>query len=547
MVNVPFGLSQETAAALCIVLVPYLVDLISSLLNRSWFSKPIPAELAGIYDDQEYATSQKYIREQSTLSLVSGFAEQAAFFAFWLKGGFPRLDQLCVSAGFSDLLTGVLFILALGFGGQILSLPFSIYSTFSIEARYGFNRTTPMTFVKDFVKGMALMLVIGVPLMCALIGFFMYCGDRAWMYAWLTMATFQLVLFFVAPVCILPLFLEMIPLPEGLAIATDVDKESPYLFLKRIYYEIDSGFEGQKAYETRDRQFNGSLRGNKLSLWHSGGEWKISEGEPGPDGAVYAVSAGDAAASPELAAWTMKPLAGDAAEGDQENLLKAGSDKIKFVKHNIGDLRRDLLALATNLKYTCDKIFIIDGSSRSEHSNAFCTGFGQHRRICLFDTLLSQLTPEEIVAVLGHEIGHDKLHHVKIGLLQALLLGFVEFYLLGQFISNSYLASAFYMPAPKVYVGFVLFSIIWGTVESFISIPMTVQSRAHEHQADRFSVDAHPSYGELLISGLTKMSKKSKANLTPHPLKVFLDYSHPPIDTRFKDIRAHVAKTYGNK
>jgi len=361
------------------------------------------------------------------------------------------------------------------------------------------------------------------------------------------MATFQLVMFFLAPVLILPLFLEMIPLPEGLAIAIDgIDKKSPYVFLRRIYYEIDSGHGGHKAYETRDRQFVGSKRGKKLALWFSGAEWKISEGEPGEeDGTVYAISG--EAASPELGSWALKPLEGEAAEGDQENLLKTNADSMKFVKHHIGDLRKALMALATKLEYTCDKLFIIDGSSRSEHSNAFCTGFGEHRRICLFDTLLSQLSPEETVAVLGHEIGHDKLHHVKIRLFQALFLGFVEFYLLGQFISNSILASAFYMPEAKTYVGFVLFSIIWGTVESFLSIPMTVQSRTHEHQADQFSADADPSYGELLISGLTKMSKKSKANLTPHPLQVFLHYSHPPIDTRFKHIREYQAKRYGQK
>lgn len=544
---VAFGLSQLTTAALGVVLVPYFLNLVSSLLNRSWFSKPVPQELAGIYDDKDYETSQKYNREKSTLGLVSGFVMQVSFIAFWLLGGFPALDNVVVSAGFGPLPTGVIFILALGMGSHFLSIPISVYSTFSLEARYGFNRTTPSTFIKDQLKSLVLMLALGVPLLSALLAFFMFCGTNAWLYAWSTMAVFQLVLFFVAPVLILPLFLEMIPLPEGLAIAVDgIEKESSWIFLKRIFYEIDSGHGGRKAYETRDRQFAGAKKGKKLSLWFSEGksEWVISEGEPG-DGTVYASTGGKSPASPEEASWELQ---GDGADGEdkeaQDNLL-ATNASMKLVKHNIGELRKDLLDLAVAVGYTCDKIFIIDGSSRSEHSNAFCTGVGQNRRICLYDTLLAQLTPEEIVAVLGHEIGHDKCHHTKIGMAQALLLGLVEFYLLGQFISNPFLAEAFYMPEAKIYVGFVLFSLIWGTVETFISIPLVMMSRRNEHEADRFSVDANRSYGDLLISGLTKMSRKSKANLTPHPLKVFLEYSHPPLDTRFKHIREYQAKKYG--
>merc|ERR1719195_115911 len=130
-------------------------------------------------------------------------------------------------------------------------------------------------------------------------------------------------------------------------------------------------------------------------------------------------------------------------------------------------------------------------------------------------------------------------------MLQGLVLSLVQFFVLGQFISNPTLANAFFLNSPKVYTGLVIFSIVWGSVESFVSIPMTVQSRHHEHQADRFSVDANRQYGAWLVSGLQKMTRHSKDNLTPHPLKVFLEYSHPPLLTRVRHIRDYHAQRWG--
>uniref|UniRef100_A0A7S4ULG3 Ste24 endopeptidase n=1 Tax=Alexandrium monilatum TaxID=311494 RepID=A0A7S4ULG3_9DINO len=541
-------------AVLALVLVPFALDLVASFLNRSWLSRPIPEELAGIYDAEEYTTSQRYNREKSTLGLLGELVEMGAFLAFWLLGGFPFLDRLVMQLGMGPMSTGVLYILVLALASQAMGLPFSIYSTFVLEARYGFNRTTVATYVKDILKALVLILVLAVPLLIAVLGFFMHCGELAWLYTWVTFATFQLVLFFLAPVLILPLFLEMIPLPEGLAVAVDgVDKDGPWVFLRRIFYEVEGGHGGAKAYETRDRQFAGTPGQSKLSLWcDESGFWKITEGSPQGSGSVYASSCAPAS-SPEEASWRLHALEGASMQSSesssQQHLLAPGDGTtvLTLKRHDVGTLRRDLLALAERLQYTCDKIYIIDGSTRSEHSNAFCTGFGRFRRICLFDTLLSQLSPDEIVAVLGHEIGHDKLHHVKIGLLQTLALLFVEFFLLGQFISNPVLAQAFYLPEPKVYTGFVIFGIVWGTVESFISIPLTVQSRCHEHQADRFSIDAHERHAEWLADGLKKMMRHSKANLTPHPLKVFLEHSHPPLLARIRHIREHHTRQWGSR
>lgn len=479
----------------------------------------------------------------------------ACFQAFWWLRGFPALDGLVVSFGQGPILTGIMYIFFLMIANDLANLPFSIYSTFVVEAKYGFNRTTPCTFVKDRLKMFALMLALGVPVLSLVLYFFMNSGADAWFYVWLFISVFQIVLFLIAPVAIMPLFLQMIPLPEGRVIrildikGLQKEKESEYAFLKRIFYDKDGGWNNGRAFETKDNQFVGSSKGKKLILGLKDEVWQIFEDN------------GDEAPT-EIYARTLKPEEGKAAlaaEESQWRLVTANGDSSKsapFVDEEsfgfdikmceVGQLRADLLQLATQLNYVCDKIFLIDGSTRSEHSNAFCTGMGNCKRICLFDSLLGKMDKDEIVAVLGHEIGHDKLHHVKIHILQALVMMFVQFYFLGQFISSPILADVFFMEQANVYVGLLLFSIVWGTLEAFLQIPFTVQSRRHEHQADEYSIDANERYAELLASGLMKLMRNSKSNLTPHPLKVFLDFSHPPLSTRLKHMGEYKKRKWGS-
>jgi len=213
---------------------------------------------------------------------------------------------------------------------------------------------------------------------------------------------------------------------------------------------------------------------------------------------------------------------------------------------DVGSLHSKIQALAERLGYRGASVFVIDGSSRSGHSNAFCTGFGSMRRICLFDTLLPLMSEGEILAVLGHEIGHDRLYHVHTRLVIGFLQYFLMLFALGRFLASRAISSAFFVPEPKVYVGVVLFSIVWSVVEFAFAIPSTVQSRMHEFAADRYSIDADESFGPLLASALKKLIRKSKVNLTPHPVTVFLTYSHPPLDARLKAIREHHALRYGS-
>lgn len=543
-----------------VVLVPEVISIVATLLQRSRIGSPIPQELEGIYDEKDYAESNRYTKAKSTFGLIHDAFELTVFFAFWFLHGFPWLDNICAGFGHGQIVTGLIFVGITGLASTILGLPWSIYRTFVLEESFGFNKTTPCTFVKDRLKGLALSLVLGIPLLSLILWFFIATGSLGWLWVFLTTTTFQIVLLFLMPVLIMPLFMQMIPLPEGLALVTsEIEKEPGLSFLStRVFYSHDSECNGKAAWLTRDRRFAGMSTGATLSIsWSdaAGGDgapgWTIAEGEPGNGGTVYAIcSAMDMPQSGVDMTWKLCDAAIDAGKagktengnGSQALLLKDG---ITSSCTDVGSLRSKLLTLADKLGYKGANIFVIDGSSRSAHSNAFCTGFGKFRRICLFDTLLPLMEEQEIIAVLGHEIGHDRLYHVHTRLVIAITYSFVMLYVMGQFLISPTIASAFFVSEPKVYLGMVFFSKVWSVIDFAVSIPMTILSRSNEFAADRYSVDADPSYAVSLGDGLKKLVKKSKANLTPHPFYAFLTYSHPPLDIRLQAIREYAQKVYG--
>eukprot|EP00929_Paragymnodinium_shiwhaense_P108375 TRINITY_DN74692_c0_g1_i1.p1 TRINITY_DN74692_c0_g1~~TRINITY_DN74692_c0_g1_i1.p1 ORF type:complete len:582 (+),score=111.41 TRINITY_DN74692_c0_g1_i1:63-1748(+) len=537
-----------------VVLFPEVVSLVASILQRSWIGKPVPKELEGIYDPEEYATSNQYTKAKSTYGLFKDVFDLAVFFAFWFLGGFPWLDSVCVGFGFGEVVTGLLYIGFMTVASTVLSLPWDYYSTFVLEESFGFNKTTRSTFVKDRTKALALTVALGGPLLAAILWFFTATGTHGWLYVWATLTVFQVVLLFLAPVLIMPIFISMLPLPQGLSLITgDMGKESSLSFLTtRVMYEDEKQSNGKPCWVTKDSRFQPGEPGHQLCIRWSEGDaaWVIAEGAEDSGGAVYAI--GSQAAAPGAGSslsWTLteaaKSLAAEkkGASTSASQPLVENSVTTKCV--DVGSLRSKLLALAERLGYTGANIFVIDGSTRSEHSNAFCTGFGRFRRICLFDTLLPLMEEAEIIAVLGHEIGHDRLYHVHTGLVFGIFYSFVMFYAMGQFLHAQWVASAFFVPEPKVYLGLILFSVVWGIVDFFVSIPLTVNSRMNEFAADRYSIDADPTYAGHLAAGLKKLTRKSKANLTPHPLYVFLKYSHPPLDTRVKAMEEYRQKKYG--
>jgi STE24 endopeptidase len=200
---------------LATIAIDFILDITSNYLNLKSLSKKLPEEFEGVYDEDTYAKSQEYTKVRTKFGFLTGGFDLALVLGFWFSGGFNWLDQIVRAWGFGELVTGLIYIGFLLLAKTILNLPFSIYSTFVIEERFGFNKTTPKTFVLDMVKGLGLGLLIGTPLLAGILWFFMYAGDLAWLYAWGAVTAFTLIMQYVAPTWIMPLFNKFTPLDEG--------------------------------------------------------------------------------------------------------------------------------------------------------------------------------------------------------------------------------------------------------------------------------------------------------------------------------------------
>lgn len=222
------GLSISSDTIFMIVLATILGEFVlselSSFLNYRALDTPMPKEFDGIYKADAYAESQRYTKAKTIFGLFNKTFDLALLLVFWLVfDGFELVDGLVRSAvpGDSaespslDIWRGLLYMAIFGLGEGVLGLPWSIYYTFVLEEKFGFNKTTAKTFVIDLLKGLMLSVVLGAPLMSAVLAFFIYTGDKAWWLCWCFVAAFQIVVMFVAPVLIFPLFNEFTPLPEG--------------------------------------------------------------------------------------------------------------------------------------------------------------------------------------------------------------------------------------------------------------------------------------------------------------------------------------------
>ncbi len=405
------------AIILATLLLDYALSLVANFLNLKASRGELPKEVANIYDVESYRKSQRYTRVTTRFGFITSSFDLAVLLAFWFFGGFNRLDLWLREFDLSPLLTGLLFIGILALAKGLVDLPFSAYSTFVIEERFGFNRTTVKTFVLDLVKGLLLGIAIGGPILAVVLSFFAVAGANAWLLCWLVVTVLTLALQIVFPIWILPLFLKFTPLPEG---------------------------------ELRDK-------------------------------------------------------------------LSAYADSVGFALRGI---------------------FVIDGSRRSSRSNAFFTGLGRNKRIALFDTLVDNQTVPELVAVLAHEVGHYKKKHILKGLALAIAHSGVMFYLLSLFLSHEGLFQAFSMEHSSTYSGLVFFGLLYAPVELLLSLFLNHQSRKHEFEADHYAVSTVEE-PRAMASALEKLAADNLSNLTPHPLYVFLNYSHPPLLQRLAAIRAN--------
>ena len=201
-----------------------------------------------------------------------------------------------------------------------------------------------------------------------------------------------------------------------------------------------------------------------------------------------------------------------------------------------GSLKSKIESYARKVGFKLQNIFVIDGSKRSTKANAYFAGFGKEKRVTLYDTLIQDLEEEEIVAVLAHEVGHYKRHHIIINLIISILLTGVTLFILSLFINNPEFSYAIGVTEPSFHAALICFGILYSPISEITGLVMNIMSRKFEFEADDFAKNTYEALP--LINSLKKLSKNSLSNLTPHSAYVFLHYSHPPLIQRIRNLKA---------
>jgi len=213
----------------------------------------------------------------------------------------------------------------------------------------------------------------------------------------------------------------------------------------------------------------------------------------------------------------------------------------KFTPMQEGELKEAILRYMHSVGYNIDNVFIVDGSKRSSKSNAFFAGVGGSKRVALFDTLIEKHPTPELVAVLAHEIGHYKKKHIQQALAISIAHTGLLLFLLSVFLNSPGLFQAFYMGQQPIYAGLLFFGLLYTPIELLLSILFNMISRRNEYQADSFAAGTIDE-PRSLVDALKRLSATNLSNLAPHPLCVFLGYSHPPLLQRVQAIQRYEAQ-----
>lgn len=238
---------------LVILVANFILETVISVLNLKALSPQLPSEFKDVFDDNEYEKSQRYTRVNTGFSLIESSTTLVITIAFLLSGGFQYIDVFARSFNTGPIITGLIFTAALAFLSFLLSLPFTLYTTFIIEERFGFNRTTIRTFLLDIVKGIILAVLLGGPILALILWFFESTGNYSWLYCWIGVVVFSFLVQLIAPVLILPLFNKFTPLQEG------------SLKEKILQYAQQQNFSIQGIFT-----MDGSKRSSKLNAFFTG-------------------------------------------------------------------------------------------------------------------------------------------------------------------------------------------------------------------------------------------------------------------------------------
>ncbi|MBI3260164.1 MAG: M48 family metallopeptidase, partial [Ignavibacteriae bacterium] len=248
---------------LATMLIAYLLDVVTGMLNLRALQPELPKEFTGVYDAEKYRKSQEYTRVSSKFGLFVSTFNLLVTLTFWFMGGFAYVDTLVRSWGFSPIMSGLAFIGILVVANGITSMPFGIYSTFVIEERFGFNKTTVGTFILDKIKALGLGLVLGVPVLAGILWFFGSAGEFAWLYCWIAVTIVTFGLQFIAPTWIMPLFNKFTPLEDGELRSTLLAYADKVNFPLQGIFVID----GSKRSARSNAYFTGFGKNKRIALY----------------------------------------------------------------------------------------------------------------------------------------------------------------------------------------------------------------------------------------------------------------------------------------
>ena len=245
------------------LVLEFALHLSANLLNLKALKLELPPALEGVYKPEDYRNSQEYTRTITRFDFTATTFGLLLLLSFWFAGGFNYLDQIVRAWGFVPIINGLLYIGILLITYSLLTLPFSIYATFVIEEHFGFNRTTLRIFFLDRVKGLALATLLGIPLLAGILSLFEYAGNYAWLYCWLTVTIFNMVIQFIAPIWIMPLFNKFTPMEPGEL------KDAIQSYARSTGYEVRniSVMDGSKRSTKANAFFTGFGRTKRIALF----------------------------------------------------------------------------------------------------------------------------------------------------------------------------------------------------------------------------------------------------------------------------------------
>ena len=404
--------------------------LVANLLTKLWLSgrqvrhvaqhrDQVPEAFAHTISLDAHQKAADYTLAKARVGLMDLGVDAVTLVAWTLLGGLDLLNQVTLNWMGDGMGQQIMLVVSFALIGGLIGLPLSLYQTFGIEQRFGFNNTTPKLWVSDMLKGLLVGMVLGLPILWLVLWLMQAGGSLWWLFTWAALVVYQLFVMWIAPNVIMPLFNKFTPLEDA-------------------------------------------------------------------------------------------------------------------------TLKERVTALMTRSGFTAKGFFVMDGSRRSAHSNAFFTGFGAAKRVVFFDTLLAKLNGDEMEAVLAHELGHFKHRHILKMMVTSFATSLAGLALLGWVSQQVWFYTGLgVMPnlnGNNSALALLLFMLVLPLFTFFVSPLSARRSRKFEFEADAYAVAN--SNGKALANALLKLYQDNASTLTPDPWYVAFYYSHPPASQRLARMAA---------